>query len=631
MVAWSSMKTVAVATLAVGFMGVDALPSEFFRRAGQNTVVVTGVTQGLGPAQGQVPLRKEIREMIANPAEFNLFVLAMQRFQAVPQSDDMGYYGVAGIHGRPFKPWNGVASAKGSMPDAGYCTHKDVLFLPWHRPYLALYEQVLWQHAKAVVDELPAAKKAEYQAILPSFRIPYWDWATNATIPREIGEMVTIQVDGPKGKQTIANPLYSYKFTDVKDFADVVGPLANATETVRSPQEVNGKLVSDIGPLNKVMESSLGAVRGRVYAILMQYKDFNGVSTAMYNRFTHRALDSFEGIHDDIHNAIGGPIGGIHGHMADISLAAFDPIFWLHHTNIDRLFAMWQSINPDGYTLSGTSGFGTFSLPTGTQEDLNTPLTPFHQSGSAYFTSATSGKTQTFGYAYAENNDWNIPADKRVENAIATVNRLYGEGTSAGAIGAAMLINMPPVGGNFGTMPPNQPLNIAPAARFLSQYKDSIVSGGKYNDWTTEIQVNGGALDGMFKIYVFFGDAAADTTKWDTSLNLIGSFSVLGEHKVIAKGSVPLTNALLNEIVMGEITNLQTATVTPYLTKKLNIKAVNTQTGKVVDIKTVTDLKVVVSTSVVTLPKGESEAPQWAESNVAITFIDVANGVIAPK
>ncbi|KAK6535582.1 hypothetical protein TWF694_002037 [Orbilia ellipsospora] len=632
MVAWSSLQsTVAAATLAMGFMGADALPSEFFRRAGQSTVVVTGVTQGLGPAQGQVPLRKEIREMIANPTEFNLFVLAMQRFQSIPQSDDMGYYGIAGIHGRPFKPWNGVANAKGSMPDAGYCTHKDVLFLPWHRPYLALYEQVLWQHAKAVVDEFPAAKKAAYKNILPNFRIPYWDWATNATIPREIGEMVTIQVDGPKGKQTIANPLYSYKFTDIKEFADVVGPLANATETVRSPQEVNGKLVSDIGPLNQVMESSLGAVRNRVFEILLQFKDFNGVSTGAYNRFTHRTRDSFEGVHDDIHNAIGGPIGGIHGHMADISLAAFDPIFWLHHTNIDRLFAMWQSVNPDAYDLSGTAGFGTFSLSPGTEENLNTPLTPFHQSGSAYFTSATSGKTQTFGYAYPENNDWNVPADKRVANAIATVNRLYSDGTSAGAIGAAMLIKMPSVGGNFGTVPANQPLNIAPAPRFLSQYKDSIVVGGKYNEWNTEIQANAAALDGMFKIYVFLGDAAADMTQWDTSLNLVGSFSVLGAHKAVSKGSVPLTNALLNEVVMGEIADLQTATVTPYLTKKLNIKAVNTATGKVVDVKTVADLKVVVSTSVVTLPKSESEAPQWAASTDAITFIDVTNGVTAPK
>jgi hypothetical protein len=27
--------------------------------------------------------------------------------------------------------------------------------------------------------------------------------------------------------------------------------------------------------------------------------------------------------------------------------AAFDPIFWLRHTNIDRIFAIWQALNPD--------------------------------------------------------------------------------------------------------------------------------------------------------------------------------------------------------------------------------------------------------------------------------------------
>ncbi|KAF3916622.1 Tyrosinase [Dactylellina cionopaga] len=611
MVAWSSLKSaVATATVAMSFMGVEALPQEFFRR-GQANVLVTGVQAGLGPAKDQVPLRKEIREMMSNPTEFNLFLLAMQRFTSLPQSDEMGFYGIAGIHGRPFKAWNNVGLAKGSDANTGYCTHKDVLFLPWHRPYLALYEQILWQHAQAVVNEFPAPKKAAYQAILPTFRMPYWDWATNATVPREIGEMVTIQVDSPKGKQNIANPLYSYKFTDVKAFSDVFGPLSNATETVRNPQEINGRLVSDVGPLNKVMESSLGSLRERAYEILLQYKDFNGVSTGVYNRFTHRTRDSLEGIHDDIHNAIGGPIGGIHGHMADISLAAFDPIFWLHHANIDRLFAMWQGVNPDAYTLSGTAGFGTYSLAPGTPEDLNTPLTPFHQSGNAYFTSATSGRTQTFGYAYPENNDWNVPVKDRVNNMIATVNRIYGVATSSGVINAALTITIPTLGGNF-NVPPNQPLNLAPSARLLSQYKDKIVINGKYNDWTTEIQVNGAALGGTFKIYVFLGDAVADMSQWDTSLNMIGSYSVLGNHKEVTKGTP--------------------ATVTPYLTKNLNIKILNTKTGKIVgDVKTVADLKVVVSTSVVTLPKSESEAPQWAEPNVAITFIDVANKVTAPK
>lgn len=46
---------------------------------------------------------------------------------------------MAGIHGVPFGPWNGVESVPGAS-QSGYCTHNSILFPMWHRPYLALYE-----------------------------------------------------------------------------------------------------------------------------------------------------------------------------------------------------------------------------------------------------------------------------------------------------------------------------------------------------------------------------------------------------------------------------------------------------------------------------------------------------------
>ena len=46
--------------------------------------------------------------------------------------------------------------------------------------------------------------------------------------------------------------------------------------------------------------------------------------------------------HNDIHIAVGGAIGTVNGAMADIPTAAFDPVFWVHHANIDRLWAEWS-------------------------------------------------------------------------------------------------------------------------------------------------------------------------------------------------------------------------------------------------------------------------------------------------
>ncbi|KAL2038420.1 hypothetical protein N7G274_008759 [Stereocaulon virgatum] len=35
------------------------------------------------------------------------------------------------------------------------------------------------------------------------------------------------------------------------------------------------------------------------------------------------------------------------GHMSDVPVAAFDPIFWHHHANLDRILAMWQTLDWD--------------------------------------------------------------------------------------------------------------------------------------------------------------------------------------------------------------------------------------------------------------------------------------------
>jgi tyrosinase len=32
--------------------------------------------------------------------------------------------------------------------------------------------------------------------------------------------------------------------------------------------------------------------------------------------------------------------------MGDISVAAYDPVFWAHHTMIDRVWALWQLRHP---------------------------------------------------------------------------------------------------------------------------------------------------------------------------------------------------------------------------------------------------------------------------------------------
>ena len=47
--------------------------------------------------------------------------------------------------------------------------------------------------------------------------------------------------------------------------------------------------------------------------------------------------------HNQVHGAVGGSLpNGTYGLMSDPGIAALDPIFYLHHCNIDRMWAVWN-------------------------------------------------------------------------------------------------------------------------------------------------------------------------------------------------------------------------------------------------------------------------------------------------
>jgi tyrosinase len=50
---------------------------------------------------------------------------------------------------------------------------------------------------------------------------------------------------------------------------------------------------------------------------------------------------------EDVHNFVHGWVGGATGTMSFLDRAPADPIFWMHHANIDRLWSIWQK-SPQG-------------------------------------------------------------------------------------------------------------------------------------------------------------------------------------------------------------------------------------------------------------------------------------------
>lgn len=70
------------------------------------------------------------------------------------------------------------------------------------------------------------------------------------------------------------------------------------------------------------------------------------VEAVLKNRDFFTFQTQLESIHDGVHVWTGGTMG-------DIATAAYDPLFWAHHSMIDRLWYLWQLRHPGGGVPAG--------------------------------------------------------------------------------------------------------------------------------------------------------------------------------------------------------------------------------------------------------------------------------------
>jgi tyrosinase len=103
--------------------------------------------------------------------------------------------------------------------------------------------------------------------------------------------------------------------------------------------------------------------------------------------------------------------------------------FW--YSNVDRLFAIWQALNPNSYTIdkrSDQNDGGTFAIREGSLELATTGLAPFYdKTGTQFWDSLGVRSTEVFNYAYPETQQWKFPSTSDYQNSVlGTVQQLYG-------------------------------------------------------------------------------------------------------------------------------------------------------------------------------------------------------------
>jgi hypothetical protein len=235
-------------------------------------------------------------------------------------SDPLSWFYQAAIHGVTEDAINKASAQDSNIGNVfkkrywNQCPHdgeNSANFLPWHRGYTYHFEKILRMHTEE-----------------DRFSLPYWNYTDkrNRKFPREFGIK---HLDGNLSNDADdnINPLYLAE----RDFyfCGYEHPFATGL------------------PLLELSDSAVDVSLSMGSRVFFGETEREGLAGGIADEdpSTRGLLESYP--HDQIHRAVGGIIDssngdGTAGAMATPPTAGFDPIFSIHHANIDRLWAEWS-------------------------------------------------------------------------------------------------------------------------------------------------------------------------------------------------------------------------------------------------------------------------------------------------
>lgn len=240
------------------------------------------------------------------------------------------------------------------------------------------------------------------------------------------------------------------------------------------------------------------------------------------------------------------------------------------YSNVDRLFAMYQSANPTTYFTPESIGHnGNVFLEDYQTVDAETSLLPFRHPNGGFWTPNSARSTETFGYVYPEtmsqgSGDESEEARKgnkplsRQQRVRASIAQLYGSSARAKLIGHAATAG--------GTL---------------------LGLDGGFVDWTININGTAAYLPSTFVVRFELAedskngveDGGVDVGSWVRAMPEMNHPSSKVEQGSegtgkIYEGRVGLTSSLLDKIGEGSLASLEPLDVVPYLKKSLQWKVI---------------------------------------------------------
>jgi hypothetical protein len=264
----------------------------------------------MGPGRAEVPVLRAKVAGRGRPAVLASYRRAVAAMIALPFTDPRNWYRQALIH----------------VMD---CPHGNFWFLPWHRGYLARFE--------AICAEMSGD---------PGFRLPYWDYTESPTAPDAFFDdgldcgkppfvqaadavlpplQVALEAAWPSLSADQRTELSRRGLTTPQAVIARARGYWNAASGKRKPTRDTPALVG--GSVIEVTPNKLSA------ALNLQTFTTFGSSEADNHSQNAGGGDFERGVHGQIHVNTGGFMGNF--------MSPVDPLFWLHHANLDRLWDIW--------------------------------------------------------------------------------------------------------------------------------------------------------------------------------------------------------------------------------------------------------------------------------------------------
>ncbi|MGH8885249.1 MAG: tyrosinase family protein [Egibacteraceae bacterium] len=199
--------------------------------------------------------------------------------------------------------------------------HLGPIFLPWHRFMLLLLEA----HLRRVLED-------------PSFGLPYWDWTADGDLTVPPTDLWTIDdAVGGTGDPVTTGP---FKF-------DAENPSDSFRVFFEFEGFIGGILLDRAG---RGLRRQLGEVAGlplpttgQVSRLLTESdydrEEWDGISLGFRNHLEagRFAVGNNGLVPSRLHNGVHGWVSGDMG----LTTSPNDPVFYLHHCNVDRIWEAW--------------------------------------------------------------------------------------------------------------------------------------------------------------------------------------------------------------------------------------------------------------------------------------------------